>query len=361
MSSPRELLDRIAALPLYREVSLLVLSSSQERIISMADMRHLLPRHIRLRTGPGCPAALCPEADLRQAIRLAERHDLTLLIDENLMRLPVRQGKGGPASLLEAARSGLDVRAVDVPMRALMAAEAEPQRRMVYFASGFETLVAPLASMIIDGLPNNLALQLCARRVEPLVEKLLQGPSHGIDGLVLPGNRCALTGTLGWERLLAPYGLPAVVAGYTANSILHAVHALLERIVDARPGIENCYRPLVSAEGNALAQDQVQRVFAPASGRWRGIGEIADSALVLRRSYDMCNADRLYPDYRDDPHASGTDIPAGCDCPAVMTGRKGPTECGQFAMRCTPTVPLGPCMASEEGACFLHRNSRNAA
>jgi hydrogenase expression/formation protein HypD len=106
-----------------------------------------------------------------------------------------------------------------------------------------------------------------------------------------------------------------------------------------------------------MAQDRLFRVFAIAEGRWRGLGAVAGSGFTFRRAYDGVNADALYPDYRGELGEAddrGQDLPVGCECAAVITARRLPADCVQFAQRCTPQLPVGPCMASPDGACFLH-------
>ena len=54
-------------------------------------------------------------------------------------------------------------------------------------------------------------------------------------------------------------------------------------------------------------------------------------------------------------------MPDGCACAEVLVGRKTPAQCAMFAHACSPTAPIGPCMASEDGTCFLHRSLLSAA
>jgi len=363
MKTTRQYMADIASLSLLlpRQFRVLSLCGDHERVIAMSEMRDVLPANVVLMPGPGCPAAVCPEPDVYQALRLAEQHDVTLLVSQNLMRLPVRRPDGQVTSLEEAMQAGKDIRAIDMPIQAIMAAESTPGRSMVCFLAGFETLLAPLAGMLLDGLPDNLTLLLSGRRAEPLIDRLLTARAPPIDGLMLPGNRCALTGTASWQQLAERHRVPAAVAGYTVGGILAALHAMLGQACAGEARLVNHYRPLVKADGNPLALDQMYRVFETADGTWRGIGRVAGTAYVMRRAYDVFNADRCYPDYRPEVSAERTDMAPGCDCGEVLIGRKGPAECTLFAARCSPVVPIGPCMASEDGSCFLHRNSRNVA
>lgn len=358
VNSVRDILAEIAALPLRDDVRILNLCGDQERVISLSEMRHLLPSRVHLLAGPGCAASVCPEVDVFQAIRLATGHPVTLLVAETLLRQPLSRLPMGPRSLRQAHLDGADVRAVAAPLQALMAADAEPDRQMVYFVAGFETLLAPLAGMILEGLPPNLSVLLCGRRAEPLIESLLTTPGSLIDGLILPGNRCALTGTDDWSRLSAQCRTPAAVAGYTVSSILAAVLAVLQQRIAGVARVDNCYRSIARPEGNAIARDSMFRVFELAEGGWRGLGNIGGSAFRLRRAYDSVNADTRFPDYRGELQADPGHMPDGCQCQEVLLGRMPPTECRQFAVGCTPTSPYGPCMASEDGYCFLFPTGR---
>lgn len=357
MSNVRESLAAIEALPLPRTVRILNLCGDQERIISVSEMRRALPRQVELVSGPGCAASICPEADIHQAICLSERQPVTVLVADNLLRLPLSRGNGGRRSLSDAQRLGADVRVASAPIHAVMMARAEPDREMVYFVAGFETLLAPLAGMVLEGLPDNLSILLCGRRVEPLVEQELLDETGDIDALLLPGNRCAVTGTRQWEKLSADFRRPAVVAGYTSPNILSAIHMVLQQHCNGEVRVDNLYRGLVRPEGNALARDQLDRVFELVAGDWRGLGAVQGTAFRMRRTYDVFNADRRFPDYRSEllPDAGG--MPDGCECAAVALGRKPPLACPLFLVRCTPQQPYGPCMASDDGACYLQRTA----
>lgn len=355
MSTLQDALNAIAALPLTRPVRILSVCGDQERVISWSDMRQQLPAPVELVPGPGCAASICPESDVLQALQLVQRHDLTLLVSDNLMRVPLSKPAGGPRSLTEAMSQGADIRPVSAPVDAVVAARAQPQREMVFFVSGFETLLAPLAGMVLEGLPENLTLLLCGRRAEPLIGSWLSANAERFDALLLPGNRCAVTGTDAWDRLSSSHAKPAAVAGYTVGNLLSAVHAVLEQVSRGKAEVVNFYRTLARPGGNALARDQLERVFEPYAGDWRGLGAVDDTGYRLRRTYDVINADRRYPDYRSQLQPTANFMPDGCECAGVLDGSKSPVDCPLFVSHCTPESPFGPCMASEDGTCFLHR------
>lgn len=362
MNHPRLLLKEIAELPLPGPVSIMNLCSDQERAIGVSRLRQALPDRVNLVAGPGCVASICPQADVFQAIQLAVRHPVTLLVADNMLHLPVDRRLGGPTTLAAARRAGADVRTISAPVEALVRARGEPTREMVLFVAGFETLLAPLAGMIVEGLPDNLSVMVCGRRVEPLLEqRLRRGSAPRLDALLLPGNRCAVTGTRAWERLSGEHELPAAVAGYTAWGILDAIHALLQQHCRGEARVDNCYRAWVRPDGNPVARDQLERVFQVIDGGWRGLGSIRSSAFRLRHSYRTFDADQRFPDYRMERSAPPRDLPAGCECAAVVLGRKSPADCLRFERDCRRAAPQGPCMASEDGPCHLHCSLVQAA
>ena len=361
MNTPRGLLAAIEALPLSGPVRILNLCGDQERVISLAGMRGVLPDRVKLLSGPGCAASICPEADLYQAIQLVQRDSATLLVPENMLQLPLGRHVFGPRTLLEAKLKGADVRVVSAPVEAALIAQAEPQREMVFFAAGFETLLAPLAGMVLEGLPGNLSVLLCGRRVEPLLEQRLSRGNAGFEALLLPGHRCAITGTSVWDDMTRAFQTPAAVAGYTNTSILAAIHAVLRQICVGEARVDNCYQVMVRQQGDAMALDSLYRVFDVVDGVWRGVGRVKKTAFRLRHAYDVVNADSRHPDYRGELQQSSEQMPDGCECAAVLLGQQEPADCRQFAVSCRIDSPYGPCMASEDGTCYLRSDRLQVA
>ncbi len=361
MSTPRHLLKLLSAMPLERSVRILNLSGDHERVITQAGLRQLLPAQVSLLAGPGCAASICPASDVYQAIQLAQRHPVSLVVDESLMRLPIGASMPGVRSLNEAQAAGADIRVASAPIEAVMIAKAEPAREVVLFLAGFETLLAPLAGMIVDSLPENLSLLICGRRAEPVIERVLNDPEPGFDALLLPGNRSSLTGTAGWAELVGRYRIPAAITGYTAASVLTSIHAVMRQLVDGEAVLENCYQSVVKDEGNPLARDRMDRVFEVTDANWRGVGVVPRSGYRLRNAYGTVDAWVKFPDYRSELGTESTEMPKGCECAAVIRGLKLPADCWQYKGSCSPEDPHGPCMAALDGTCHVHRMARWAA
>ncbi|GAF96136.1 unnamed protein product, partial [marine sediment metagenome] len=130
--------------------------------------------------------------------------------------------------------------------------------------------------------------------------------------------------------------------------VLAGVAEILRQLAEGRPAAANVY-PAVAADGNPRAQRIIHEVFAVADARWRALGVIPDSALVLREEFADLDAEKRF----EMPEVESCELP-GCRCGDVICGRCLPTECPLFARRCTPRRPVGPCMVSSEGSCAAH-------
>lgn len=351
MRSPRDLVAAIARMPLPGRVRILNLSADHERVINLFGLRRALPDQVRLLAGPGSAACICPQEELYQAIQLARHHDLALYAPPALFDTVLNAPVPGPRSLRQAAEAGAQVHVINAPVEAVMAARDRPDHEAVLFLAGFETLLAPLAGMILEGMPPNLSLLLCGRRVDPLLESCVAQQGPWFEALLLPGNRCAVTGTHAWEAVCTRLRVPAVVAGYTLAGLLGAVHAVLSQVAAGEARVDNLYRALVRPDGNPMARDAMERVFEPGEGGWRGLGRFAGSAFRLRQAYAGLDADRRYPDYRGTLDPAQPELPDDCDCAAVLLGRKEPCECRHYQLGCRIATPHGPCMSSPEGVC----------
>ncbi|MBA1330733.1 hydrogenase assembly protein HupF, partial [Candidatus Endoriftia persephone str. Guaymas] len=128
---------------------------------------------IELIPGPGCPVCVCPEEDVYQAIQLALNESVILVAFGDMLRVPVNVPKDQPRSLDQAHAAGADIRPIASPMEALQIAQANPDRQVVFFAAGFETTTAPVASLLVEGIPENLSILLSGRLTWPAVAMLL--------------------------------------------------------------------------------------------------------------------------------------------------------------------------------------------
>ena len=90
---------------------------------------------------------------------------------------------------------------------------------------------------------------------------------------------------MGWteyEPIAAQYRVPIVVTGFEPVDILEGIALAVRQLEEGRHEVENQYVRAVTRAGTVPARDLVEQVFELADRKWRGIGEIPRSGLVLR-------------------------------------------------------------------------------
>ena len=346
-------LDRIRALDLPRRVRIMNVCGGHERSITMSGLRAALPAAIELIPGPGCPVCICPEEDIFEAIQLALHEDIILVAYGDMLRVPVNVPRAEARSMEEARTRGADNRPIASPTEAAGIARDNPGKAVVFFAAGFETTTAPTASLLVEGIPDNLFVLLSGRLTWPAVAMLLESGAPGFDALVAPGHVATIMGPEEWEFVVTRHGIPAAVAGFTPESLLAARYSTLRQLVEERRFLDNCYPEVVKPGGNRTARRHLQQAMDITDASWRGIGTIPASGFAENRRYQAHDARREFPSYADDARKRAGEMPPGCDCAQVVLGRIYPNECRLFGTACQPRHPIGPCMVSDEGACRI--------
>ena len=351
--SAAQWLQQIHELPLPSRIRIMNVCGGHERSITMAGLRSALPEQVELIPGPGCPVCICPEEDVFEAIQLALNEDIILLAFGDMLRVPVNVPKAQARTLEQARARGADVRPIASPLDAVRIAHEQPDRELVFFAAGFETTTAPVAAMVIEGIPDNLSLLLSGRLTWPAVAMLLESGEAGFDALVAPGHGATIMGPEEWQFVVDRHQLPTAVAGFSPESLLAAMYSTLRQAIEGRYFLDNCYPELVRPGGNASAQRHLNDAMEVVDATWRGVGTIPASGYQLRPRYQASDARRRYPGYADDARKRAGEMPPGCDCAGVVLGRIYPNQCQLFGAACTPRHPIGPCMVSDEGACRI--------
>ncbi|MEA3512301.1 MAG: hydrogenase formation protein HypD, partial [Campylobacterota bacterium] len=85
--------------------------------------------------------------------------------------------------------------------------------------------------------------------------------------------------------------------------------------------------------------------------RWRGIGDIANSAFKLKDEYAKYDAEVIYKDMLPTELIDDHKL---CICGEILKGKANPVDCKVFGKACKPSSPLGSCMVSSEGACAAY-------
>ena len=346
-------LEQIHALPLSDTVRIMNVCGGHERSITMAGLRSALPETIELIPGPGCPVCICPEEDIFEAIQLALHEDIILVAFGDMLRVPVNVPKKDARSLEQARALGADIRPIASPGEAARIARENPDTPVVFFAAGFETTTAPVAAMLVEGVPENLFVLLSGRLTWPAVAMLLDSDTPGFDALIAPGHVSTVMGPEEWQFVVDRHNIPAAIAGFTPESLLAAMYSTLRQLLEDRRFLDNCYPELVRPGGNPAARRQLATALGVADANWRGVGVIPDSGFAINTAYQAHDARRAFPAYADDARKRAGEMPPGCDCARVVLGKIYPNECRLFGTACQPRHPIGPCMVSDEGACRI--------
>ena len=349
----KDWLARIRALHLPPRFRIMNVCGGHERSITMAGLRGALPPQVELIPGPGCPVCICPEEDVYEAIQVALNEDVTLVAFGDMLRVPVNVPKAEPRSLEQAKAAGADIRPIASPMEARAVALEDPDREVVFFAAGFETTTAPVASMLVEGVPGNLSILLSGRLTWPAVAMLLGADTPGFDALVAPGHVATVMGPEEWEFVVADHALPAAVAGFSPESLLAAMYSVLRQHLDGKRFLDNCYPEVAKPQGNPTARRHLDEALEVVDANWRGVGTIPRSGFALAPAYAAHDARRRFPDHADPARRRAGQMPPGCDCAQVVLGKIYPDQCRLYGRACTPRNPVGPCMVSDEGACRI--------
>ena len=328
-----------------KRIRLMEVCGTHTVAIFRAGLRQILPEEVELVSGPGCPVCVTADDYIDAAIAYAGMEDVIITTFGDMLKVP-----GTRSSLAEAQAAGADVRIVYSPLDALTIAAENPTKQVVFLAVGFETTAPTEAAAVLaaeaQGI-RNFFLFSAQKLVPPVMRALLDGGETHVDGFLLPGHVSVVTGTETFEFLARDYSVPGVVGGFEPLEILRAIQLLVRQIGAGEARIENAYETVVRPAGNPVARAAIERVYEPATVRWRGLGEIPASGLAMREEYATFDFARVRPlsveTVGDGRH--------GCRCGEVLRGAIVPRDCNLFGKACVPEHAIGPCMVSVEGTC----------
>src|SRR5512134_3131877 len=256
-----------------RPWTLMEVCGGQTHSILKFGLDELLPESVRLVHGPGCPVCVTPLEMIDRAIAVAGRPDVTFCSFGDMLRVP-----GSREDLLSVKARGGDVRIVYSPLDALKLARQHPERKVVFFAVGFET-TAPANAMAVhqaarEGL-DNFSVLVAHVLVPPALEALFAAPDapHYIQGLLAPGHVCVVTGYRDYEELARCHRVPIVVTGFEPLDILRGVLAAVRQLEAGEARVVNEYPRAVRRDGNPEARRMLEDVFVVSDRKWRGLGE----------------------------------------------------------------------------------------
>ena len=117
----------------------------QTHTILKYNIEELLPNEITLIHGPGCPVCVTPLELIDKAIEIASRPDVIFTSFGDMLRVP-----GSKKDLLTVKAEGGNVKMVYSPLDAVKIAEQNKDKKIVFFAVGFETTAPANAMSVIE-------------------------------------------------------------------------------------------------------------------------------------------------------------------------------------------------------------------
>jgi hydrogenase expression/formation protein HypD len=308
---------------------------------------HLLPKGVELVHGPGCPVCVTSLEMIDKAHEIARRPDVIFCSFGDMLRVP-----GSEGDLLSIKSLGGDIRVVYSPLDCLKIARANPEKKVVFFAIGFET-TAPANAMLAwqaqkQGV-TNVSLLVSHVLVPPSIASILQSPLNRVQGFLGPGHVCAVVGYREYEPLCRRFKVPIVITGFEPLDILQGTLMVVRQLEEGRAEVENEYSRILDRRGNVAAQKLINSVFEITDRKWRGVGSIPKSGYKLRWEFKDYDAERLFSVKEID-----TQEPEACISGQILRGIKKPHDCPAFGVECNPLHPLGATMVSAEGACAAY-------
>ncbi|MEA3498017.1 MAG: hydrogenase formation protein HypD [Campylobacterota bacterium] len=338
------------ALKLQKPINIMEVCGGHTHSIMKYGLNQILPSNINFIHGPGCPVCVMPKQRIDHAITLSLLDDVILVTLGDMIKVP-----GSDGSLQDARAKGADVRFVYSPLDCLKIATQNPDKKVIFFAIGFET-TTPMTTALINQVTQkdikNIIFHINHVTVPQPMRVLLDDPTNNIDAFIGPSHVSVISGSKIYDEFASKYKKPVVVSGFEPVDVMQSVYMIVKQIVESRCEVEVQYTRSVTKDGNLVAQKLNDKYFKIRdSFTWRGIGDIPFSALKLKDEYSNYDAEVIYSNILATKQIDDHKL---CICGDILKGKANPKDCKVFGTVCKPTNPLGSCMVSSEGACSAY-------
>jgi hydrogenase expression/formation protein HypD len=344
--SAKKLAAAIAKL-VTRPWTLMEVCGGQTHTIVKYGIDEILPPQVELVHGPGCPVCVTSLEMIDRAHAIASRPDVIFCSFGDMLRVP-----GSHEDLLSLKSKGADVRTVYSPLDAVNLAAANPSRKVVFFAIGFETTAPPNAMAVWLAHKRklmNFSVLVSHVLVPPAMQAILGSPGNRVQGFLGPGHVCTVMGYEEYYPIAEKYRVPIVITGFEPVDMLEGVYLTIRQLEEGRAEVENPYARAVKLKGNEQSRKLIDDVFEVCDRKWRGVGMIPASGYRLREEFHEHDAERIFS-----VGGISTQESTICISGQILRGLKKPHDCPAFGTTCTPQRPLGATMVSAEGACAAY-------
>jgi|TARA_R110002033_G_scaffold20278_5_gene51361 hydrogenase expression/formation protein HypD len=345
----KKLIDQEAQ-KLNRDINIMEVCGGHTHTIMKYGLPQLLPSNINFVHGPGCPVCVMPKERIDHAYILSLQEDVILVTLGDMIKVP-----GSRGSLQDARSKGADVRFVYSPLDTIKIANENPNKKIIFFAIGFETttpMTAALLEHVTKSEVKNILFHINHITVPEPMRALLDSSDCKIDAFIGPSHVSVITGSKIYEEFVVDYKKPVVVSGFEPVDVMQSILSIIKQFNENRCDLELQYSRAVTYDGNLRAQELNNKFFTKAEQfRWRGLGDIKDSSYKLRDEYASIDAEIIYKDILPNEKIDDHKL---CICGSIMRGVAKPNDCKVFGTACKPSSPLGSCMVSSEGACSAY-------
>jgi len=345
------------AAKLDRSINIMEVCGGHTHSIMKFGLPQLMPENIHFIHGPGCPVCIMPKERIDHAYVLAMQPDVILVTLGDMIKVP-----GSNGSLQDARAKGADVRFVYSPMECLKIAQEHPDKKVIFFAIGFET-TTPMTAVLLDQVikqgVENILFHINHVTVPEVMQELIDSRdvhvdsyNNKIDAFLGPSHVSVIAGSKIYEKFPKEYGRPVVVSGFEPVDVMEGISMIVKQFIQNRCELEIQYKRVVTYEGNLNAQRLIETYFEKVDlFRWRGLGNVPESGLRLKEAYAKYDAEVIYKEVLPLSEIEDHKL---CICGDILRGMAKPTECTIFGTACKPTTPIGSCMVSSEGACAAY-------
>jgi hydrogenase expression/formation protein HypD len=342
---------------LDRDINIMEVCGGHTHTIMKFGLPQLMPKNINFIHGPGCPVCIMPKERIDHAYVLSMQEDVILVTLGDMIKVP-----GSNGSLQDARAKGADVRFVYSPMECIKIAKENPDKKIIYFAIGFETttpMTAVLLDQVIKNKISNIFFHINHVTVPEVMRELIDSRdihvdsyNNKIDAFLGPSHVSVISGAKIYEEFPKKYNRPVVVSGFEPVDVMQGISMIVKQFVEKRSDLEIQYKRVVTYEGNLNSQKLMKYYFDKVSlFRWRGLGNVPESGVKLKDEFKEYDAEVIYRDILPINEIQDHKL---CICGDILRGMAKPTECTIFGTACKPTTPIGSCMVSSEGACAAY-------
>ena len=342
---------------LKEPINIMEVCGGHTHTIMKYGLPQLMPDNIKFIHGPGCPVCIMPKERIDHAYILSMQENVILVTLGDMIKVP-----GSNGSLQDARAKGADVRFVYSPLDCIKISKENPDKKIIFFAIGFETttpMTAALINTVIKQDIKNVFLHINHVTVPEVMKELIDSRdihvdsyNNQIDAFLGPSHVSVISGSKIYEEFPRDYKRPVVVAGFEPVDVMQAISMIVKQFIENRCELEIEYKRLVTYDGNIKAQELIETYFEKIDlFKWRGLGNIEKSGLKLKDEYAKYDAEVVYKDILPIEEIEDHKL---CICGDILRGIASPPDCTIFGNACKPTKPVGSCMVSSEGACAAY-------